>query len=506
MPRYNKKVVMLILDGWGIGPKDKYNAIDNAKTPNFDRMIRKYPNIQLRADGPHVGLPEGQFGTSEINHQVIGTGQVILQDLPRIDRAIEDGTFFSNEALVEACIHTKKHKSAMHISGIVSDGKVHCSIEHAIKLIELASRERVERVYFHAFTDGRDTPPKSAEKYLKAIQTALDKGNFKKASIASIQGRFFLDRDRDWEKTQKAIDLMFYGKGMKVNDYQAAINFSYNKGNTDEFFEQFILDEEGLIKTGDSLIFFHYRSDRMFQIQKLALEQNVKDLDVVSFISVFEKKKTNVAFPRQVIRETLAGTISKANKTQYHITETEKYTHLTFFLNAGREEKFKGEEWEMVQSNRFVKPFYNFAPSMQIEQITQKILSAIDENKYDFIIANYSNTDMVGHTGNYEAAVIAAESVDYAIGKIYDLIENHLDDYALIVTADHGNSDEMWDYKAKQPHTQHTLNPVPFILISDINCKLDRKESLEDIAPTILDLMGIDKPEVMHGNSLIIEK
>ena len=506
MKKSAKKVILLILDGWGIAKPDKFNAIDNAKTPNFDRLVREYPNIQLRADGEYVGLPEGQFGTSEINHGVIGTGQVVLQDLPKINNAVKDRTFFANETLINACSHVKENNSKLHIIGILSDGKVHCDIEHAIATIELAAQEGVENVYFHAFTDGRDTPPKSAEKYLKQIQKALEKGNFKRTGIATVQGRFYLDRDREWAKTEKAIDLIFHGEGMKVNDWQAAVDFSYNQNVSDEFFQQFIIDEEGTVGSNDAIIFFHYRTDRMVQLQKMAIEEKTRNLKIVSFVSAFENNKIDVAFPRTLITQTLAKTISDEGKTQYHLTETEKFPHLTFFLNAGREAEYKGETWEMVQSNRFVKPFYNFAPSMQIEKITKRILEAIEEDKYDFTIVNYSNTDMVGHTGNYEAAVIAAESVDYCLGKVYEKLKDRLDDYALLVTADHGNSDIMWDYENNQPHTQHTTSPVPFVLVSDLECKLDARESLVDVAPTILDLMGLDKPDVMTGSSLIIPK
>ncbi len=505
MAKFNKKVVLVIMDGWGIAKPDKYNAIDNAKTPNVDRLIREYPNIQLRADGPFVGLPEGQFGTSEINHQVIGTGQVVLQDLPRIDKAIEDETFYSNKVFVNACEQVRTKNSALHIVGIASDGKVHCSLDHMLALIKLADREKVENVYIHAFADGRDTPPKSTEKYLKIIQKELEGHDFKHASIATLQGRFYLDRDREWSKTEKAIDLIFRGDGMKVNDYQGAVNFSYNKDQSDEFFDQYLIDEKGLVKDNDVMVFTHYRTDRMHQIVSKAVDQKVQGLKIVTMIRIYEDCPADVAFPRLDISQTLSGSISEAGKKQLHITETEKYTHLTFFLNAGRDHEYEGEEWVRLQSNRFVKPFYNFAPSMQSAGITERVLEAIEKDEFDFIIINYSNTDMVGHTGNYEAAVVAAESVDYAVGKLYEALEEKLDKYALLVTADHGNSDEMWDYEANQPHTQHTTNPVPFILVSDIDCKLDKKESLEDIAPTVLDLMGLEKPEVMTGTSLIIE-
>ncbi len=502
---FNKKVILLILDGWGIGKKDKFNAIDNAKTPNYDKLVREFPNIQLRADGPYVGLPEGQFGTSEINHQVIGAGRVFMQDLPRINKEIQAGTFFNNKVLLEAAEHVRSNKSSMHLVGIVSDGNVHASLNHLLNLIEFARRSKVENLYVHVFTDGRDTPPKSASAYLKAVADELKTG-FKHASISTVQGRFYLDRDRDWDKTEKAIQLILNGKGRKVTNYEDVINFSYNQNTTDEFFDQFILDETGVVKPDDAVIFFHYRTDRMHQLVKRFLDEKIKNIYSATFISISEEFKTNIVFPRLSVDQTLAWTIANAGMKQYHLTETEKYTHLTYFFNSGREEKYNHEEWELVQSNRYVKPYYNFEPSMRAFDITKNLVKAIEEDKYDFLVVNYPNTDMVGHTGNYEAAVIAAESVDMCLGRVFEAIKGKLDKYSLMITADHGNSDEMWDYENNQPHTQHTLNPVPLIMVSDIKCRLDKRESLEDIAPTILDLMSLDKPEVMTGSSLVVKK
>ncbi|MCA9381554.1 2,3-bisphosphoglycerate-independent phosphoglycerate mutase [Candidatus Dojkabacteria bacterium] len=502
----NKKVVMLILDGWGLGKEDEFNAIANAKTPNFDKLVKDYPNIRLKSDGPAVGLPEGQFGTSEINHQVIGAGTVILQDLPRISKYIEEGSFFNNKGLVEACNHAKKNNSAVQLVGIVSDGNVHASMEHLQACIDLVAREGVENIYIHAFTDGRDTPPKSAKKYLDQVEKSLKKHKFNKASISTMQGRFYLDRDRDWDKTEKAVNLIFEGRGGNYKSYETVINDNYYHNNTDEYFEQYVLDEEGIIGKKDSIIFFHFRTDRMYQLAQRISQRVTKNNYMVSFTSYSDDFKFPVAFPREYISHTLASTVSEAKKSQLHITETEKFAHLTFFMNAGKEEEYPYEDWKMLQSNRYVKPYYNFEPSMRAFDITDQIVDHIEKDSYDFIVVNYPNTDMVGHTGNYEAAVIAAESVDYCLGKVYAAIKEKLDDYVLIVTADHGNSDVMWDYESEQPHTQHTTNPVPFILVTDIKCKLDRKESLEDIAPTILDLMGIEKPEVMKGNTLIVKE
>ncbi|BCX13691.1 MAG: 2,3-bisphosphoglycerate-independent phosphoglycerate mutase [Candidatus Dojkabacteria bacterium] len=496
------KVVLVIMDGFGIGEETPYNAVLNAKTPNLDRLIREYPNVQLKSDGMAVGLPDGQFGTSEVNHQVIGAGRVILQDLPRINEAIRTGAFFKNPALIEACSHAVKNKSKLHLIGIISDGGVHSMISHFEAMINLATQQKVQKLFIHAFTDGRDVPPKSAQSYFEQLSDYLKGTPYK---IATIQGRFYLDRDRDWEKTQKAIDLITKGKGMKVNDYQSALNFSYNQNITDEFFGQFLIDLEGLVSENDSVITMHYRSDRIFQLQQSLLNEKIKNLKITGFISASNEFDIAEAFPREEINNTLSETLAKYEKKQLHITETEKFSHLTYFFNGGREKEFSNETWKLIQSNRFVKPFYNFEPSMRVTEITSEVINAIEQDKYDFLVVNYPNCDMVGHTGNYNAAVIATESVDYAIGKIYESIKNKLGDYSLIVTADHGNAEEMWDYENNQPHTQHTTNKVPFILVSEKfkSHRLKVRETLEDIAPTVLDLMGLPKPKEMTGESLI---
>ncbi|HEX9804996.1 MAG TPA: 2,3-bisphosphoglycerate-independent phosphoglycerate mutase [Candidatus Dojkabacteria bacterium] len=499
----NKKVVLLIMDGWGLGPEDKYNAVANADTPNYDALIRDFPDLSLFSDGEFVGLPKGQFGTSEINHQVIGTGRVIFQDLPKIDRAIETKMFFQNEKLLEAVEHVKKNNSALHLAGIISDGKVHSSVEHVKALIELAEKHDLKKVYVHAFTDGRDTPPKSAEKFLREVTNALK--NIKESAIATIQGRFWLDRDREWEKTDTALDLMVDGKGNSITDnWEGVMNFAYNRNETDEFFSQYLLNKKGLIKENDSVIFFHYRTDRLYQIVKRLKERRIKNLKMTTFIEVSEEfDKVGVAFPRDEVKHSLAEILSLSGKRQFHITETEKYSHLTYFFNGGRESEYENEKWELIQSNRYVKPFYNFEPNMKVFDITKKVIQRIKKGNDDFILINFANPDMVGHTGNYEAALIACESVDYALGKIFEALKNKLHEYAFLVTADHGNSDQMWDYENNQPHTQHTLNPVPFILVSDYDKRLKKLMGLENIAPTILDLMGLEKPIEMQGESFL---
>lgn len=500
--KLNKKVIMLILDGFGIAKPDKFNAIDNAKKPNYERLLAKYPNVLVKTDGPSVGLPEGQSGTSEINHQTIGSGRVILQDLPRINTEIEQGSFYSNQALVSSCAHTVAHKSRLHLIGLLSDGGIHSQMSHLEALLKLANDQKVPEVFVHAFTDGRDTPPRSAEKYFAQLDAMIKK--YPATKLATLQGRFYLDRDREWEKTDQAVDLILKGTGMPVNNWQNAIDFEYNQEQNDEFFKQFIIDPNGTVKKEDAIIFFNYRSDRLFQIVKAVLDKKPEGVQVTTFIEVSENFKTDIAFPRPMITHTLAQILSEQNKKQLHMSETEKYTHLTFFFNGGKEKEFAGETWKLLMSNRFVKPHYNFEPSMRAFELTQELVKVIEKDEYDFILMNYPNADMVGHSGNYNAGVIAVEALDYCLGVIYEAIKDKLDKYALIITADHGNCEEMWDYTNNQPHTQHTLNPVPLILVSDLDCKLDRKESLQDIAPTVLHLMGLEKPVIMEGENLIL--
>jgi 2,3-bisphosphoglycerate-independent phosphoglycerate mutase len=503
-----KKVILIIMDGWGLAAPDKFNAIDNAKTPNVDRLMREYPNTRLKSDGLAVGLPEGQFGTSEVNHLTIGAGRIILQDLPRINTAIESGEFYTNDALLKTINHVKKNNSKLHLIGMLSDGGVHTVTDHLFAIFETLHRQKFDQqICLHLFTDGRDVAPKSAEKYFKMLDKQIKKYKDLKIGISTIQGRYYLDRDRDWAKTDKAFNLMRKAEGAQFNGWESVLNFEYNKNNTDEYFEQYAISQNLTIDDKDGVIFYHYRTDRLYQIVKRLIQEELKDIEITTFISVSEEfSQVHLAFPRLKVDNTLAEVISKEGLTQFHITETEKYAHLTFFLNGEKEKEMVNEEWKLIESNRFIKPYYNVEPSMRNFDITKEIIKSIENDKYDFIISNLSSPDMVGHTGNYEAAIVSAEAVDYCIGKIYDALKDKLDDYVMMVTADHGNSDIMWDYENNQPHTQHTTSPVPFILISNLECKLHRRDSLSDIAPTILDLMGIKKPAEMTGESLIIKE
>lgn len=502
-----KKVVMIIMDGWGLAEPDKFNAIDNAKTPNIDRLTREYPNTRLKSDGLAVGLPEGQFGTSEVNHLTIGAGRVILQDLPKINTAIENGEFYSNKSILSIFKHSIEHNSNVNLVGMLSDGGVHTSIEHLFAFFEFAKKIKFKnQINLHLFTDGRDVAPKSAEKYLKLLDKKIEQYKSLNIVLSTIQGRSFLDRDRDWDKTDKAVELILHGKGKEFDSWQSILNFEYNAGVTDEFFPQYLLNNTGLVKKNDGVIFFHYRTDRLYQLVKRILQEEDLALKAMTMINVSEEFDLPLAFPREEVKNVLAEVISNADLNQLHTTETEKYAHLTFFLNGEKEKEMQHEDWKLIESNRFVKPYYNFEPSMRNFDITKTVIDGIESNKYHFIIANLSSSDMVGHTGNYEAAVVSAESIDFCIGKIYDSIKTKLDEYVLIVTSDHGNSDIMWDYKNNQPHTQHTTSQVPFIVVTNSKFKLHRRDTLSDVAPTILDLMGLKKPAEMTGESLIINE
>lgn len=502
----NKKVILLILDGWGIAPPDKFNAIDNAYTPNFDRLIRDYPDVSLKTDGESVGLIEGQFGTSETNHLTIGLGRVLMQELPKINNAIKDESFYHNEALVEVVKNVEQEKSRLHLTGILSDGGVHSKSEHLFAIFELLSRMNFSReIYLHLFTDGRDVPPKSAEKYFLELEEQIKRYQDLNIIIGTVQGRAFLDRDRDWDKTAKTIGLIVDNKGNPMNSWQSIINFEYNRNTTDEYFAQYVLNESK-IRKNDGLIVFHYRTDRIYQLIKAILDRKIDGLTISSFVQASDSfASVKVAFPKEKMTNTLADLLAAAKKTQLHVTETEKYRHVTYFFDGEREQELPGEKWELFKSNRFVKPYYRNEPSMQNFKIAQCIIDSIDSDEFDFIVANFSSADMVGHTGDYNAAVVSAQSVDFCLGKIYEAIADKLDKYALLVTADHGNSEIMWDYENDQPHTQHTFSKVPFILVSDIDTQMARRETLTDIAPTILDLMGLKPPKEMTGRSLLID-
>ena len=505
MTAKKKRVVLVIMDGWGIAPPDEFNAIDNASTPNFDRLVREFPNTSLKTDGESVGLSEGQFGTSEINHLTIGSGRVIWQELPKIDKDIETGEFFKNKAILKTINHVIKNKSTLHLLGILSDGGVHSHIRHLFAILKLLDKIKFRQpISLHIFSDGRDVAPKSIIKYLTKLEKEIEKRKDLKVTLATMQGRVFLDRDRDWAKTEKAFQLILKGEGNEIEDWHSVVNLEYNRNQTDEYFDQYVLSKDHLLSANDGLIMIHFRTDRQYQIIKRILQEDIPNFEITSFVKASEEfESLNIAFPRDDVSGTLAEVISDNGLKQLHVTETEKFPHLTYFLNGQRESELPNETWKMFESNRYVKPKYALEPTMRNYDIAQEVTNAIVHDTYDFIVVNFSSADMVGHTGNYHAAVISAESVDHCLLKIFESIKDKLDDYVLMVTADHGNSEIMWDYKNNQPHTQHTLSKVPFIMVGNMNVELERGVSLIDIAPTILELLGLEKSIGMTGNSLI---
>ena len=505
----NKKLTMLmILDGYGINENENGNAISVANTPVMDKLMKQNPNTVIKTSGLDVGLPEGQMGNSEVGHTNIGAGRIVYQELTRITKSIEDGDFFSIPELVKAIDNCKKNKTKLHIMGLLSDGGVHSHIRHLYAILELAKRKDFEDVYVHCFLDGRDTPPASAESYILMLEKKMaEKGVGK---IASISGRFYaMDRDKRWERLQKAYDALVNGIGEKSQTAQMAIEDSYQKEIFDEFVVPTLIcnGEEPIATIGkkDSVIFFNFRPDRAREITRAlvdesfdAFETKKLNLFYVCFTNYDETiPNVEVAFKKAELKNTFGEIVSSNNLTQLRIAETEKYAHVTFFFNGGEEKQYKGEERILVPSPKVET--YDMQPEMSAYEVTNKVVEAIKSQKYDTIILNYANSDMVGHTGNLDAAVKAVEAVDECVGRVVEAIEEV--GGVLLITADHGNSEQMIDYTTGDPHTAHTTNPVPLVLVGkDVKLKEGR---LADLAPTMLDIMGIEKPEEMTGESLI---
>ncbi len=492
-----KPLVLIIMDGFGITRKRKGNAIARAKTPNLDHLKKSYPYKTICASGECVGLPKGQMGNSEVGHQNIGAGRVVLQDFVRIDKAIKNGSFFKNTVLTEPL---KKHKK-VHLVGLVSDGGVHSHIRHLKALIKACEKNGVEKIILHAITDGRDTPPKSAMKFIKEIK------RYKKdLIITTVSGRYYaMDRDRRWERTRKAYESMIGNYNISAKTPEEAIEKAYNRGETDEFIKPTFIEGGEPIKENDLIIFFNFRPDRMRQ---LVSAFGLKEFDefarkikgeVITFTKYDDKFNFRVLFDKEIIPNIFGEIISKAGLKQLRIAETEKYAHVTYFFNSLREKPFKKEDRILINSPRDV-PTYDLKPEMSAYEITSKLLEVI--HKYDVVILNYANCDMVGHTGVFEAAVKAVETVDECVGKVIRKVKE-LEGEAIII-ADHGNAEEMIDYKTGRPHTAHTTNPVPFILISKRykNVTLRDNGKLCDVAPTMLKLLNIKKPKEMTGRCM----
>ena len=510
----DKVTMLMILDGFGDNKNKDGNAIKLAKTPNIDKLMKKYPNTDIFTSGLHVGLPEGQMGNSEVGHTNIGAGRIVYQELTRITKSIEDGDFFSNPEFIAAIENCKKHNSKLHILGLVSDGGVHSHNRHLYGLLEMAKRRDFEDVYVHCFLDGRDTPPASAETYVAELQEKMKEKGVGK--IASLSGRFYaMDRDKRWQRVQKCYDALVNGEGEKAGDPIKAIEDSYQKEVFDEFVVPTVIcngnEPVAKIEENDSVIFFNFRPDRAREITRAIVdpefdgfETKKMNLYYVCFTSYDETMpNVHIAFKKEPLKNTFGEVVSEAGLTQLRIAETEKYAHVTFFFNGGEEKQYPGEDRILVPSPKVET--YDMKPEMSAYEVTDKVCEALENDKYDVVILNFANTDMVGHTGSLQAAIKAVEAVDECVGRIVKIIEEKQGN--LLITADHGNAEQMIDYKTGEPHTAHTTNPVPIILVTaNKEYKLKENGKLADLAPTMLDLMGIKQPEEMTGESLLIRE
>ena len=507
-----KTTMLMILDGFGINENEKGNAVKLANTPNIDKLMKTCPTTEIYTSGLNVGLPEGQMGNSEVGHTNIGAGRIVYQELTRITKSIEDGDFFSVPEFIEAIENCKKNNSKLHIMGLLSDGGVHSHMRHLFGLLELARRRDFEEVYVHCFLDGRDTPPASAESYIMKLEEKMKEKGVGK--IASISGRFYsMDRDKRWNRIQKSYDAMVNGIGEKSASAITAIENSYQKEIFDEFVEPtVIVNGETPIATiskNDSVIFYNFRPDRAREITRVLVDKDFSDFETKKDLNLFfvcmtqydeTMPNVKVAFKPTKLINTFGEYISNKGLTQLRIAETEKYAHVTFFFNGGNEKQYKGEDRILVQSPKVET--YDMQPEMSAPEVTEKVLEAINSKKYDAIILNYANPDMVGHTGNLDAAIKAIEEIDKDVGKVVEAIRAN--EGVLLITADHGNSEQMVDYTTGEPQTSHTTNPVPLILVGMENAKI-KSGKLADLAPTMLDIMGLEKPAEMTGESIIVK-
>ena len=508
-----KPVMLMILDGFGINENEDGNAVKQANTPNIDKLMKKYPTAIGYTSGMHVGLPEGQMGNSEVGHTNIGAGRIVYQELTRITKSIEDGDFFSIPEFIEAIENCKKYNSKLHIMGLVSDGGVHSHNRHLYGLLEMAKRRDFEDVFVHCFLDGRDTPPASADGYVSELEEKMREKGIGK--IASLSGRFYsMDRDKRWERVKKTYDALVNGIGNKAGSAVKAIEDSYQKEVFDEFVEPTIIcnGEQPVATIGehDSVIFFNFRPDRARELTRTLVDPEFSefetkklDLDFVTFTNYDETllPYVNIAFKKVALKNTFGEVISKNNLTQLRIAETEKYAHVTFFFNGGEEKQYPGEDRILVPSPKVET--YDLKPEMSANEVTDKVVEAIEADKYDCIILNFANPDMVGHTGSLTAAISAIETIDKCVERVVEAMLAK--DGKMIITADHGNAEQMIDYKTGEPHTAHTTNPVPLILVSNNPEFKIKSGKLADLAPTLLELLNIEKPEEMTGESLLVK-
>ncbi len=501
-----RPLLLMILDGYGLRENKEGNAIATAKKPNLDKLFSSYPHSILDASGLSVGLPEGQMGNSEVGHLNIGAGRIVYQDLTRITKSIREGDFYRNKTLLQAMENVKKHNSSLHLVGLLSDGGVHSHITHLYALLELAKKQGIKKVYVHAFLDGRDVPPKSALVYIKDAEKKMKElgGEF-----ATVIGRYYaMDRDKRWERVEKAYNAMTAGLGIAAETAALAVENAYARGETDEFVNPTVIVKKGkpvaLVSDNDSVIFFNFRSDRAREITRCFIEDDFKGFKrklyprthFVGLTQYDETCNVPVAFPPEILKNILADVLSAHHLKQLRIAETEKYAHVTFFFNGGRETPVEGEDRLLIPSPKVAT--YDLQPEMSAYRVTDEVVKALSSGKYDVIILNYANLDMVGHTGVFGAAVKAVEAVDECIGMVFDAVTQA--GGLLIITADHGNAEQMVD-EAGGIHTAHTSDPVPFLFCEN-GFKL-KDGILADIAPTLLGVLGIEKPQEMTGRSLI---
>jgi 2,3-bisphosphoglycerate-independent phosphoglycerate mutase len=510
----SKRVALLVLDGWGINTSKQGNAIVSAKTPVYARLMSDYPHAALQASGEAVGLPEGQMGNSEVGHLNLGAGRIVYQDSTRISKAVRDGEFFQNPALVSAMENVKRSGAKLHLMGLLSDGGVHSRMDHIFAMFDLAKAWGVTNVFFHAFLDGRDTPPSSALQYITRLEDYFARIGI--GRIASVSGRYYaMDRDKRWERVQKAYEAMVMGEGIRKYSALDAVRQSYENNQTDEFIlPTVLLDPKtnrpiATIQNNDTVIFCNFRSDRARELTRALTDPGFEGFKrpavptLSSFVCLTTYDETfglPVAFGPVRLTHILGEVLNTNGIRQLRIAETEKYAHVTFFFNGGEERPFSLEERVLVPSTREV-PTYDKKPEMSAREITDKLVEHITSRRYGFILANYANPDMVGHTGVIDAAVKAVEVIDECLGRV--LTAAREEGVVVIITADHGNVERMLDSSTGQPLTAHTTNPVPFI-IAQKNVQLRDAGILADVAPTVLDLMGIDIPSEMTGKSLII--
>ena len=513
-----KPVMLVILDGWGIGEESKGNAITNAALPTFNKLDTYYPKIALQASGISVGLPWGEPGNSEVGHMTLGTGKVIYQNMPRITMAIQSGEFFKNSKILEAIQKAKKNNSAVHLMGLIGSGAVHSKLEHVHALLDILKDQKAKNVFLHIFTDGRDSPPNSGVEIIKELETHLKKKGIGK--IASISGRYFgMDRNNNWDRIKKSYDAIVKGEGVKIENAEKYLSESYKKEIFDEYIEPAVVYENETpvrkIQNGDSVIFFNYREDRARQMTKAFTVPSfskftTEKLNNLSFVTMTQYEETlpvEVAFPPIKIEVCLGKIISKNKLNQLRIAETEKFAHVTYFFNGGNEEPYPGEDHVIIPSKDVSS--FDKLPEMSANEITEKVIRNIERDKYDFILLNFANADIVGHTGDIKAGIKAVETIDKCLEKIIQAVL--LKNGHLLITADHGNAEEMLNTHTGVNDTEHSANPVPLWYITPDNFSETPKEKeeakvtglLSDIAPTILDIMHLEKPSEMTGESLL---